>query len=79
MALEEKKTAIFQVRMRPSVKAAGEKAAAAESRSLASLMEWLLIEHLQAKGMLGRTPNATMSNEPHLATGHPRSPSINET
>jgi len=52
MLIEEKKTATFQVRMRPSVKAAGEKAAAADSRSLAALMEWLLIEHLQVKGLL---------------------------
>jgi hypothetical protein len=49
---DEKKTAVFQVRMRPSVKAAGEKAAADDSRSLASLMEKLLIEHLKAKGYL---------------------------
>lgn len=49
---DEKKTAAFQVRMRPSVKSAGEKAAADESRSLASLMEYLLIEHLKAKGYL---------------------------
>jgi len=38
--------------MRPSVKAAGEAAAVADNRSLASLMEMLLIEHLKAKGYL---------------------------
>ncbi|MDP4006920.1 hypothetical protein [Methylobacterium sp. NEAU K] len=52
MALEEKKTAVFQVRMRPSVKAAAEKAAADDNRSLAALMEMLVIEHLKAKGYL---------------------------
>jgi hypothetical protein len=49
---DEKKTAVFQVRMRPSVKVAAEKAAAADNRSLASLVETLLIEHLKAKGYL---------------------------
>lgn len=52
MNLEERRTAIFQVRMRPSVKAAAEKAALEDNRSLASLMEALLIEHLKAKGYL---------------------------
>ena len=40
------------IRMRPTVKAAGEKAAQDENRSLASLMETLLIAHLVAKGYL---------------------------
>jgi hypothetical protein len=53
---DEKRTAVFQVRMRPSVKAAGEKAAAADNRSLASLMEMLLIEHLRARRYLGHPP-----------------------
>ncbi|MCJ2010923.1 hypothetical protein [Methylobacterium sp. J-076] len=52
MVLEEKKTAVFQVRMRPSVKAAAEKAAAEDNRSLAALIESLMIEHLKAKGYL---------------------------
>ena len=52
MVLEERKTAVFQVRMRPSVKAAAEKAAADDNRSLAALMELLVIEHLKAKGYL---------------------------
>ena len=38
--------------MRPSVKKAGEKAAADDNRSLAALMEHLLVEYLQAKGYL---------------------------
>jgi hypothetical protein len=49
---DEKRTAVFQVRMRPTVKAAGEKAAADDNRSLAALMETLLVEHLKAKGYL---------------------------
>jgi preprotein translocase subunit SecE len=38
--------------MRPSVKAAGEKAAKASNRSLSSLLETLLIEHLKIGGYL---------------------------
>ena len=53
---DERRTAVFQVRMRPSVKAAGEKAAAADNRSLAALMETLLIEHLRERGFLGHRP-----------------------
>jgi hypothetical protein len=47
---DERKTAVFQVRMRPSVKAAGERAAADDQRSLSSLMEKLLIEYLAREG-----------------------------
>jgi hypothetical protein len=50
--MREKKTAPFQVRMRPSVKAAAEQAAADENRSLSSLIETLLIEHLRLSGYL---------------------------
>lgn len=50
----EKKTAQFAVRMRPSIKEAGEKAAADENRSLSSLMETLLIEYLKQKGYFNR-------------------------
>jgi hypothetical protein len=46
------KSAPFMVRMRPDVKAAAEKAAVDQNRSLASLMETLLIEHLQEGGYL---------------------------
>lgn len=49
---DETKSENFMVRMRPTVKKAGEKAAAAENRSLASLMETLLIEYLREKGFL---------------------------
>jgi hypothetical protein len=48
----EAKSAPFMIRMRPSVKKAGEKAAVDDNRSLASLMEHLLIVHLQEHGYL---------------------------
>jgi len=41
--------------MQPTVKAAGEKAAADQNRSLSSLMETLLIDHLKATGYLPST------------------------
>ena len=49
---QEKKDAVFQIRMRPSVKVAGEKAARDQNRSLSSLMETLLIAHLRQTGYL---------------------------
>jgi hypothetical protein len=49
---EELRSEQFMIRMRPSVKAAGEKAARANCRSLAALMEHVLIEHLTATGYL---------------------------
>jgi hypothetical protein len=42
----------FGVRLLPSVKAAGEKAAKDDSRTLGSLIEKLLVEHLKANGYL---------------------------
>jgi hypothetical protein len=56
---KEAKTAKFMIRMQPLVKAAGEKAAAAENRSLASFMETLLIERLREKGYLQDEQPAT--------------------
>jgi predicted HicB family RNase H-like nuclease len=47
---DETKSAMFMVRMRPSVKAAAEEAAAADNRSLAGLMETLLIQYLRKQG-----------------------------
>jgi hypothetical protein len=49
---DELRSAPFQIRMRPSVKAAGEKAAKASNRSLSSLLETLLMEHLRRTGYL---------------------------
>lgn len=51
---DELRSKPFQIRMRPSVKTAGEKAAKADNRSLSSLIETLLIEYLTAKGYLGK-------------------------
>lgn len=48
----ETKSAQMLVRMKPRVKAAAEKAAADDHRSLTSLIEKLLTEHLKAKGYL---------------------------
>ncbi len=42
----------FGVRLLPSVRAAGEKAANDDHRALGALMEKLLIDHLKAKGYL---------------------------
>jgi hypothetical protein len=49
---EENRTAVVQLRIRPSLKAAAEKAAAEDSRSLTSLVEKLLTDHLKKRGLL---------------------------
>ena len=46
----EIKSKPFQMRMRPGIKAAGERYCIDQNRSLNSLLELLLIEHLKAKG-----------------------------
>jgi len=46
------KTSAISVRVSDDVKAAAEKAAAADRRPLASYVEKLLVEHLKAKGYL---------------------------
>lgn len=46
------KTAQVNLRLLPALKAAAEKAAAADQRSLTSLIEKLLVQHLQDKGYL---------------------------
>jgi len=48
----ELKSAVFMIRMKPSVKAAAEKAAEADNRSLAAYIETLLEGHLREKGYL---------------------------
>jgi hypothetical protein len=50
--IKETRSSPIGIRVTPSVKEAAEKAAAADHRSLASLIELLLIEHLKAKGFL---------------------------
>jgi len=64
---KEQRSSTFQIRMRPTVKALGEKAAAAESRSLSALMEVLLIDHLRAKGYLPPGGPDAASDEPSPA------------
>jgi hypothetical protein len=48
----ETKSALVQLRIRPSLKAAAEKAAADDERSLTSLIEKLLADHLRKSGYL---------------------------
>jgi hypothetical protein len=48
----ETRSAPFMLRLRPTVKAAGERCAADDNRSLAGLMEMLLIRHLRETGYL---------------------------
>ena len=52
----ETRTANVMVRMTPSLKALAEKAAKADTRSLSSLIERVLIEHLREKGFLKEKP-----------------------
>ncbi|WP_345936168.1 hypothetical protein P7L78_21955 [Tistrella bauzanensis] len=48
------RTAAIGIRVEPAVKAAAEKAAADDHRTLASLLEKLLVEHLRTSGYLPR-------------------------
>jgi hypothetical protein len=48
--VRETRSVTFIIRMRPTVKAAGERAADVSNRSLSSLMETLLIDHLKSAG-----------------------------
>jgi hypothetical protein len=50
----ETKTAQGNLRIRPSLKAAAERAAYADQRSLTSLIEKLLTEHLRKSGYLNK-------------------------
>jgi hypothetical protein len=52
---KETKSAIVQLRLRPSLKEAAEKAAADDQRSLTSLIEKLLMDHLGKREGLDRT------------------------
>ena len=47
---DETKTAQVNLRLQPSLKAAAEKAAAEDRRSLTSLIEKLLVEYLKKRG-----------------------------
>jgi hypothetical protein len=57
---DELRSTPFQIRMRPSVKKAGELAAKDSNRSLSALIETLLIQHLKESGYLpsGGKPSA---------------------
>lgn len=52
MTEQRRKTATLNLRIDPALKAAADKAAADDQRSLTSLVEKLLTEHLKAKGYL---------------------------
>jgi hypothetical protein len=52
----ETKSAVVQLRMAPSLKAAAEKAAADDHRSLTSLVEKLLTDHIRDIGASPRKP-----------------------
>lgn len=52
MAEQRKKTATLNLRIEPAIKEAAERAAAAQRRSLTSLVELLLVEHLKATSYL---------------------------
>jgi hypothetical protein len=57
--MAQRKTTQFTMRMDPEVKEAAEKGAAADRRSLASLIEILLIDYCKKRGLLteeGRLP-----------------------
>lgn len=55
--MRETRSVTFIIRMRPSVKAAGEKAAEISNRSLSALMETLLIDHLKVAGLWRPPPD----------------------
>ncbi|WP_368502201.1 toxin-antitoxin system HicB family antitoxin, partial [Salipiger sp. 1_MG-2023] len=51
--MREKKTSQINLRISPSLKEAADRAAAADQRSLTSLIEKLLTDHLRKTGFLG--------------------------
>ncbi len=55
------RTANIGIRVEPKIKDAAEKAAAADHRSVASLIEKLLVEHLRANGYLPNEYNPKRS------------------
>lgn len=56
MSEQRKKTATLNLRINPALKAAAEKAAADDNRSLTSLVEKLLADYLREKGYLPKPP-----------------------
>jgi hypothetical protein len=59
--MQGRKTATLNLRIAPELKAAAEKAAADDNRSLTSLFETLLLSHLREHGYL---PNGTGNSGP---------------
>jgi hypothetical protein len=59
----ETRTANVMVRMTPSLKAVAEKAAKADTRSLSSLIEKALVDHLRSKGYLRDANSAAIAAE----------------
>jgi len=53
----------FGVRLRPSVRAAAERAAEDDGRTLGGLIEKLLVDHLKANGYLQATGGAKRSKK----------------
>jgi hypothetical protein len=53
----------FMLRLRPALKAAAEKRAKMEGRSLASLFEWLMTSYLIQKGDLDEAGNLRDANK----------------
>lgn len=54
------RSAAIAVRVEPKIKQAAEKAAAADHRSVASLLEKLLVQHLREAGYLPAANEATL-------------------
>jgi hypothetical protein len=68
MTEPETRTALIQLRVRPSLKDAAEQAAENDSRSLTSLIEKLLTEHLRRKGYLGSPEGNHGARQPPAGT-----------
>ena len=52
MIEQRRKTATLNLRIDPALKEAAERAASDDQRSITSLVEKLLVEHIKAKGYL---------------------------
>ena len=60
---DETKSAMFMIRMKPSVKTAAEKAAADANRSLSSFIETLLVDRLRAGDISAKDGGADDTKE----------------
>ncbi|TNJ36433.1 hypothetical protein FGE21_19945 [Phaeobacter sp. B1627] len=61
--MREKKTSQINLRISPSLKVAADRAAAADQRSLTSLIEKLLMDHLRKSGFMDDTDNIQRHEE----------------